>query len=124
MVEKNFNIYDLPIEVCSTNPLTGFFRDGCCSNSSGDSGEHLLCALVNNEFLKFSFNQGNDLITPRPEFNFSGLKDGDRWCLCTDRWIESMKNNAAPKVILKSTNKLVLKKIEFKILKQFAIDLN
>ncbi|MBC33415.1 MAG: hypothetical protein CMN01_02160 [Rickettsiales bacterium] len=118
------NVLDRKLELCSNNPLTGFFRDGCCRSSLGDSGEHYVCASVTKEFLNFSFKKGNNLISPRPELNFPGLKEGDRWCICTDRWIEAFKNSCAPKIILSATNIIVKKKINLEILKKFALDIN
>lgn len=118
------NVLDRKLELCSKNPLTGFFRDGCCRSSPGDSGEHYICASVTKEFLNFSFRKGNNLISPQPEFNFPGLKEGDRWCICTDRWIEAFKNSCAPKIILSATNITVKKKISLEILKKFALDIN
>ena len=118
------NVLDRKLELCSNNPLTGFFRDGCCRSSPGDSGEHYICASVTKEFLNFSFRKGNNLISPQPEFNFPGLKEGDRWCICTDRWIEAFKNSCAPKIILSATNITVKKKISLEILKKFALDIN
>ena len=121
---SKYNIFDEPIEVCSLNPLTGFFRDGCCKSNQQDHGSHLICAQVTNQFLDFSLSKGNDLITPRKEFYFKGLKHGDRWCLCSDRWIEALKANVAPKIILKATNKEILKKIDLKILMKHSLDVN
>ena len=121
---SKYNIFDEPIEVCSLNPLTGFFRDGCCKSNQQDHGSHLVCAQVTNQFLDFSLSKGNDLITPRKEFYFKGLKHGDRWCLCSDRWIEALKANVAPKIILKATNKEILKKIDLKILMKHSLDVN
>ena len=118
------NVLDRKLELCSKIPLTGFFRDGCCRSSPGDSGEHYICASVTKEFLNFSFRKGNNLISPQPEFNFPGLKEGDRWCICTDRWIEAFKNSCAPKIILSATNITVKKKISLEILKKFALDIN
>tara|TARA_B100000886_G_scaffold309366_1_gene243500 strand:- start:1200 stop:1577 length:378 start_codon:yes stop_codon:yes gene_type:complete len=118
------NVLDKKLELCSNSPLTGFFRDGCCRSSSGDHGQHYICASVTKEFLNFSLKKGNDLITPRPEFNFPGLKDRDRWCICTDRWIEAFENSCAPNIILSATNVIVKKKINIEILKKFALDIN
>tara|TARA_B100000886_G_C20092182_1_gene354344 strand:+ start:121 stop:495 length:375 start_codon:yes stop_codon:yes gene_type:complete len=118
------NVFDEPLELCSNDPLTGFMRNGCCSSHEKDHGEHLVCSSVTEKFLKFSLGKGNDLITPNPSFDFKGLRPGDKWCLCTSRWIESLKNDVAPKVYLKSTNKLVLEKINLVILKKFAIEVN
>lgn len=118
------NVYGEEILLCSDNPITGFFRDGCCNTDSTDFGEHLICTIVTDEFLSFSKERGNDLSTPVPEFNFSGLKSGDRWCLCAERWKEAYDNNCAPKIFLLSTNSEILKKIPLEILKPYAIDLD
>ena len=124
MNKPQLNVFGKALKTCSSDPLTGFFRDGCCNSSVNDPGEHTVCAVVSDKFLKFSLSKGNDLVTPREEFNFPGLMDGDRWCLCADRWIEAFKNECAPKLILEATNVDVLKKIDIEILKKFAIDIN
>lgn len=124
MKKPQLNVFGKVLKKCSSDPLTGFFRDGCCNTSINDPGEHTVCAVVSDKFLKFSLSKGNDLITSREEFNFPGLIDGDRWCLCADRWIEAFKNECAPKLILEATNIDVLKKIDIEILKKFALDLN
>ena len=118
------NVFNRPLEICSRNPLTGYFRDGCCNSNEHDSGMHMICAKMSEDFLNFSFSRGNDLLTPKPEFNFPGLKSGDRWCLCTSRWLEAIKLDVAPKIILSATNKEVLKKISIEILKDYALDIN
>lgn len=118
------NVFNKPLELCSNKPLTGFFRDGCCSSSDKDQGKHYICSHLSEEFLNFSKKKGNDLITPRPEFLFAGLKSGDRWCICLDRWLEAFEEGVAPKLILKATNKLCLKKINIEILKKFSLDIN
>ena len=88
-MDDSRNVYGEPLEPCSTQPVTGFFRDGCCNTSGDDHGVHTVCAEVTEEFLFFSKEAGNDLSTPRPEFAFPGLKPGDRWCLCAARWAEA-----------------------------------
>ena len=124
MSEPQLNVFGRALKTCSNDPLTGFFRDGCCNSSVNDKGEHTVCAIVSDKFLKFSLSKGNDLITPREEFNFPGLMDGDRWCLCLDRWIEAYQNECAPRLVLEATNVDVLKKIDIEILKKFALDIN
>ena len=124
MNKSQLNVFGKALKTCSDDPLTGFFRDGCCNSSVNDKGEHTVCAIVSDKFLKFSLSKGNDLITPREEFNFPGLMDGDRWCLCVDRWIEAYQNACAPRIVLEATNIDVLKKIDLEILKKFALDLN
>ncbi|MAI29230.1 MAG: DUF2237 family protein [Pelagibacteraceae bacterium TMED124] len=124
MNKPQLNVFGKALKTCSSDPLTGFFRDGCCNSSVNDPGEHTVCAVVSDKFLKFSLSKGNDLVTPREEFNFPGLIDGDKWCLCVDRWIEAFQNECAPRLILEATNVDVLKKIDIEILKKFAIDIN
>ena len=120
---KQINVFGEPIEECCSNPITGFYRDGFCHTDELDRGLHVVCAKVTNEFLNFSKSRGNDLSTPRPELNFPGLKEGDSWCLCAERWKEAFDHGFAPKVYLKRTNKKVLSIIDIKTLKSFAIDL-
>ena len=124
MKKPQLNVFGKALKTCSDDPLTGFFRDGCCNSSVNDLGEHTVCAILSDKFLKFSLSKGNDLVTPRKEFNFPGLMEGDRWCLCVDRWIEAYKNACAPKIVLEATNFDVLKKINIEILKKFALDIN
>ncbi len=124
MKKTQLNVFGKTLKKCSIDPLTGFFRDGCCNTSVNDLGEHTVCAIVSDKFLEFSLSKGNDLVTPREEFNFPGLIDGDKWCLCADRWIEAFQNKCAPKLILEATNVSVLKKIDIEILKRFALDIN
>ena len=124
MSKKQKNVLGEDLEECSNNPLTGWYRDGCCNTDENDHGVHTVCAKVTTEFLEWLKIAGNDLITPHPEFGFPGLKDGDRWCLCSERWLESQKKGYAPKILLRSTNKLVLNKIDIEILKKFALDIN
>ncbi|WP_330924956.1 DUF2237 domain-containing protein [Candidatus Sororendozoicomonas aggregata] len=118
------NIVGEPLESCCTNPVTGFFRDGYCRTIKQDSGLHTVCAQLDNEFLQFSLSKGNDLITPRPDFDFPGLKAGNRWCLCAMRWAEAWEANKAPRVLLRATHIKTLEVIPLEVLKQYAIDLN
>ena len=120
---KQINVFGEPIEECCSNPITGFYRDGFCHTDELDRGLHVVCAKVTNEFLNFSKSRGNDLSTPRPELNFPGLKEGDSWCLCAERWKEAFDNGFAPKVYLKRTNRKALSIIDIETLKDFAIDL-
>ena len=108
--------------VCGTAPMTGFYRDGCCNTGQGDAGLHVVCAEVTDEFLQFSAAQGNDLISPLPQFGFRGLKDGDRWCLCVERWKEALEANVAPPVILAATHISALEFVDLDDLKAHAID--
>ncbi len=95
---QQVNIFDELIEECCSNPITGFYRDGFCHTDNLDHGLHVVCAKVSKEFLEFSKKRGNDLSTPRPEFEFPGLSDGDSWCLCAERWREAYENNCAPHI--------------------------
>ena len=124
MSDKQLNVFDEVIEVCCINPITGFYRDGFCHTDEFDRGMHVVCAKVTNDFLNFSKSRGNDLSTPRPDLNFPGLKEGDSWCLCAERWKEAHDNNCAPPIFLKKTNKKTLKIIDLDILKDFALDLS
>jgi uncharacterized protein (DUF2237 family) len=98
------NLLGTELEVCSLSPLTGFYRDGCCNTGGGDTGVHAVCAQVTEAFLTFSRSVGNDLSTPRPEYGFAGLVDGDRWCLCAARWQEAYDAGYAPPVVLAATH--------------------
>ena len=104
----NKNIFGEKLITCSNNPMTGFFRNGCCDTDDSDLGMHTVCVILNDEFLLFSKSRGNDLSTPVPEFGFNGLKAGDKWCLCALRWKEALIHNMAPKVILEATNEKTL----------------
>jgi len=104
MIKDSLNVLGTSLVPCSYDPLTGYFRDGCCNTDEHDRGNHVICAKVSQEFLDFSLRQGNDLITPRPEYRFQGLKAGDRWCLCALRWKQAFEAGVAPKVILESTH--------------------
>jgi len=104
----NRNVFGEPLITCSEKPLTGFFRSGCCDTNDTDVGMHTVCIIADKEFLLFSQAVGNDLITPMPQYGFSGLQEGDKWCLCALRWKEALINNVAPKVILEATNEKTL----------------
>lgn len=117
------NVLGGVLEPCSLNPITGFFRDGCCETRVHDTGRHIICAQVTDAFLQFSKDKGNDLISPRPEFRFPGLKHGDFWCLCLDRWREAMNAGCAPRVSLKGTHEIVLERITLETLKKHALDI-
>ena len=118
-LNKMTNVHGKKLKHCSKRPLTGFLRDGFCHTDENDHGTHIVCAVVTEEFLRFTYNQGNDLITPRA--GFPGLIPGDRWCLCVLRWIEAYKNNVAPFIDLNCTSKNVLSYVPFPILMQFSI---
>ncbi|GAB4550270.1 MAG: DUF2237 family protein [Phycisphaerales bacterium] len=102
------NVLGGTLAPCSTDPMTGFFRDGCCRTGPDDLGSHTVCAVMTEEFLAFTASRGNDLSTPRPEFAFPGLKPGDRWCLCAARWAEAREAGVAPGVVLEATHERAL----------------
>lgn len=118
------NVLGGPLGRCSDKPLTGFFRDGCCNTSEEDLGSHTLCVVLTDEFLEFSKARGNDLSTPRPEFDFPGLHAGERWCLCAARWWEALQFGMAPRVVLNACNEASLEIVSLDDLKRYAIDLN
>ena len=121
--QSQLNIFQESLEECSCDPMTGFFRTGCCETNHRDVGTHTVCALMDKDFLQFSFNQGNDLITPVPEYDFPGLKPGDKWCLCANRWLEAFEAGVAPKIIAKATNLKTLDIIPIDKIKKFALDI-
>ena len=114
------NVLGGPIGICSNDPITGFFRNGCCETSAEDIGSHTVCAVMTVEFLTFSKKQGNDLSTPRPEFDFPGLKAGDRWCLCASRWKDALDAGMAPPVVLESTHEAALEFLDLEDLRAHA----
>ena len=116
------NVLGTELVACSTEPMTGFYRDGCCRTGADDVGLHVVCALVTREFLDYSREQGNDLVTPRPEFLFDGLKPGDRWCLCAARWYEAMAAGVAPPVILEATHISALEFLSMADLQRHAVE--
>ena len=105
---ENKNVFGESLMICSENPITGYFRDGCCNTDDTDIGLHTVCIIATTDFLIFSAERGNDLSTPRPEFNFPGVKSGEKWCLCALRWKEAYQNNYAPLVVLEATNEKTL----------------
>jgi len=123
MSTQQRNVYGEPLEVCSLNPTTGFYRSGCCETGAEDVGVHTVCVEVTQEFLAFSKSRGNDLSTPRPEFGFPGLTPGDRWCLCAARWQEALEAGVAPRVVLAATHEDTLEIAELADLKRHALDL-
>ena len=123
MKEIQLNVFGEEIRECSCSPMTGFFRTGCCETSGQDQGSHTVCTVLTNNFLEFSFNQGNDLITPVPAFSFPGLVAGDHWCLCAPRWKEALEHGCAPMVVLSSTHEKALEYIDLSELKKYAVDL-
>jgi len=119
-MDQSLNVFGLPLIECSLNPLTGFFRNGCCDTNEQDFGVHTVCTIVDSEFLAFSKEMGNDLSTPRPEYSFAGLKPGDRWCLCAARWKEAYDAGKAPQVILEATHERTLDLVPLSELVKFA----
>lgn len=122
--EPQRNVLGGPIAPCSFEPMTGFYRDGCCNTGPGDVGSHTVCAVMTADFLAFSKAMGNDLSTPMPEYGFKGLKPGDRWCLCAPRWKQALDAGMAPKVVLAATQEGALEYATLEELKRFAVDLN
>jgi uncharacterized protein (DUF2237 family) len=121
MTEKVLNIFGEEMEACCFDPLTGWRRDGYCNTDDFDHGSHVVCCEVTEAFLKFSKERGNDLSTPRPEFNFPGLKEGDRWCLCAMRWQEAFEAGVAPRVFLESCHQKALEFVKLEDLEQYAM---
>jgi hypothetical protein len=121
---ESLNVLGTELEACGVKPLTGFFRDGSCNTSKQDVGSHTLCAVMTQDFLEYSRDRGNDLITPQPAYNFPGLKPGDRWCLCAGRWLEAFKAGKAPRVVIRATHQACLQIVSLDDLKQYAIDLS
>jgi uncharacterized protein (DUF2237 family) len=116
------NVLGGPLQTCSTSPMTGFYRDGCCNTGSEDVGIHTVCAEVTEEFLSFSRKQGNDLTRPIPEAGFAGLQPGGRWCLCAGRWVEAYRAGVAPPVFLGATHEETLAMVGLDLLKDHALD--
>ena len=114
------NVFGEDLIPCCFDPMTGYFRDGYCRTDDTDRGRHLVCAIVTEDFLTFSKQVGNDLSTPRPAYQFPGLKEGDHWCLCALRWKEAYKNGKAPKVVLEACAEEVLNYIDMDVLIQYA----
>ena len=123
-MDESLNVLDEPLEVCGQDPVTGFYRDGCCNSSDEDFGSHTICVEVNQKFLEYTRFRGNDLSTPMPDFGFPGLRTGDCWCLCAKRWLEAADDGMAPRVLLRSTHKRALKIVTLDKLKEFAKDLS
>jgi uncharacterized protein (DUF2237 family) len=116
------NVLGGPLQLCSTDPLTGWRRDGCCDTEGLDTGMHVICAQVTVAFLEQQRGVGNDLVTPRPEYGFPGLKPGDRWCVCLSRWIEALNAGVAPPIVLKATHEEALAAVPLSALKAHALD--
>ena len=123
-IDASVNVLGEALAPCSTNSLTGFFRNGCCDTSEADRGSHTVCAVMTAEFLAFSKARGNDLSTPRPEFGFAGLKPGDRWCLCAARFLEAYEAAMAPRVRLTATHQRALEIVPLDYLREHALERN
>jgi len=121
-VTDEMNVFGEPLEPCGLDPLTGFFRDGCCSTGPEDAGSHTVCAVVTREFLAHQVAMGNDLVTPRPEWSFPGLSPGDRWCVVAARWLQAHLDGVAPPVVLASTHERTLELVPLDVLRSYAAD--
>jgi uncharacterized protein len=121
MTDQALNVLGTPLLACSFDPLTGYYRDGCCNTDHNDHGSHVVCARVTQAFLDFSVSRGNDLVTPRPEFRFTGLKAGDRWCLCARRWLEAFQAGGAPPVVLEAIHRKALEIVTIEQLQACAL---
>ncbi|MEP3892054.1 MAG: DUF2237 domain-containing protein [Hellea sp.] len=119
--KNSLNVLGEALVPCSFEPLTGWFRDGCCETGPNDRGRHIICTVVTEEFLVFSKACGNDLSTPVPQYGFPGLKPGDSWCLCLDRWREARAAGKAPQVVLEATHQVALERVELSVLKDYAV---
>lgn len=119
--DESLNVLGERLKPCSFDPMTGFFRDGCCNTGPSDRGRHTVCVRLTAEFLTFSRARGNDLSTPRPEYGFPGLRPGDRWCLCATRWTEALEAGKAPQVVLASTHVSMLRLVPLEVLKAHAL---
>jgi uncharacterized protein len=116
------NVLGGPLEECSKEPLTGFYRDGCCRTGAGDLGSHTICAVVSAEFLEYQQSIGNDLSTPVPQYHFPGLKPGDRWCVTAVNWLRSHEDGVAAYVVLAATHERALEIVPLDVLRQYAVD--
>lgn len=120
MGDQTKNVFGEPLELCSTSPMTGFYRNGCCESGDEDWGSHTVCTVLSTEFLLFSKSIGNDLMTPIPQLGFPGLRQGDRWCICIGRWLEAREQGVAPAVVLEATNEKILEHISLEDIIAFA----
>lgn len=119
-MEQQLNVFGESLIACSTSPVTGYFRDGCCNTDETDFGVHTVCIIATDEFLKFSIESGNDLTTPHPNWGFPGLQAGDKWCLCASRFLDAHERGFAPKVVLEATNEKTLEVIPMEVLIKHA----
>tara|TARA_B100000945_G_C20118117_1_gene473512 strand:+ start:149 stop:547 length:399 start_codon:yes stop_codon:yes gene_type:complete len=120
-IENSINVFGGTLQTCCKNPITGYYRNGNCDTGIEDRGIHTVCIVVNDKFLEFSKSVGNDLSTPIPEIGFSGLKAGDKWCLCALRWLEAYEANMAPHVLLESTHQKTLEYVPYEKLKLYGV---
>jgi len=123
-IDRSVNVLGGELDACSMDPITGFFRNGCCDTSALDQGSHTVCVVMTADFLAFSKARGNDLSTPRPEFGFAGLKPGDRWCLCAARFLEAYEAGMAPRVRLPATHRRALEIVPLEYLREHALERN
>ena len=123
-MNPSINVNGTELQPCSNDPMTGWYRDGCCNTDSSDIGSHTVCCILTDEFLNFARSKGNDLITPAPQFNFPGLKAGDSWCVCAGTYAQAIKAGTACKIFLKKTNQKTLEIIPIEMLKKHAVDLS
>ncbi len=123
-MDPSLNVLGEALQPCSQNPLTGFFRNGCCDTSDQDAGSHTVCAVMTAEFLAYSKYVGNDLSTPMPAYGFAGLKPGDRWCLCAGRFLQAHDEGCAPKVHLEATHKRALEIVPLEVLRLYVADVS
>ncbi len=123
-VDPSVNVLGDPLEPCSTEPVTGFFRNGACDTCADDQGSHTVCAVMTADFLMFSRSVGNDLSTPRPEFGFEGLSPGDQWCLCAARFLQAWQAGRAPRIRLRSTHRRALEVVPLDVLREYAVERN
>ena len=119
----HLNILGTQLQSCCYSPMTGYFRDGFCRTISEDTGTHVVCAIMTEEFLRFTKNRGNDLTTPIPKWTFPGLKVGDKWCLCISRWLEAEKYAVAPAIVLESTHIKALEYAPLDLLKKYEFQI-
>jgi uncharacterized protein (DUF2237 family) len=123
-VDPSLNVLGESLEPCSTDPITGFFRNGACDTCAEDRGSHTVCAVMTADFLVFSRSVGNDLSTPRPEFGFGGLSPGDQWCLCAARFLQAWQAGRAPRIRLRSTHRKALEIVPLDVLREHAVERN
>jgi uncharacterized protein (DUF2237 family) len=124
VLDKSINVLGEPLKPCSTEPMTGFFRDGCCNTCKEDVGSHTVCIEASQKFLEYSRFAGNDLSTPHLDLGFPGVKEGDRWCLCASRWLEAENKGMAPKVFLENTHIKALEIIPLDVLLKYAVTIS